>query len=391
MTIVFVYDHCYYLKGSKIYSSGAFSKQSWHRYLKHCDELIVVGQCEPLLEDEQKFNLVNHPKVQFVFIPKITPSNFFKKNLLNDSEFKRSIEKCDAVIIRMYSEWGFQAIYLARQLKKPYALEVVGCPLDAFLNHPSLLAKVFAPVAYLRLKKEVRRASFVLYVTKYFLQRRYPTNGHSVNASNVMLKKPNSEVLKDRLSKIESMLTGNHVHLGVIGKVDVRAKGIQVIVRALSLIKNSVSFKLSVVGPGDPTELKALVMKSGLDDQVSFLGKLTSGTKVNHFLDSIDIYVHPSKQEGLSRSIIEAMSRACPILSSSIAGSPELVSNEFLHSPGDYKMLSKQIVKIISNEEKLKETAIQNFENAKNYYPEVLEQQRAVFWSEFVRCTKSQS
>ena len=46
--------------------------------------------------------------------------------------------------------------------------------------------------------------------------------------------------------------------------------------------------------------------------------------------DKIDIYIQPSDQEGLPRSLIEAMSRACPAVGSTTAGIPELLDSEFV-------------------------------------------------------------
>lgn len=64
-----------------------------------------------------------------------------------------------------------------------------------------------------------------------------------------------------------------------------------------------------------------------LEDCVSILGAKPH-SEVFSWLDSIDIYVQPSFMEGLCRSIVEAMSRACPVICTNVGGNYELVSSD---------------------------------------------------------------
>ena len=290
----------------------------------------------------------------------------------------------------MYSEWAFQAIKIAKKLDKPYAIELVGCPWDAYIAHHSMKAKVLAPFSYFRLKKAINNSSFVLYVTGKFLQKRYPTKGVQIGASNVMLIEPSSSVISSRLEKIKNInLEERPLNIGVIGKIDVKAKGMGVLIKALGQL--NINFKLHIVGPGNQDFLKAIIEKYELKDSVNFHGKLKAGEQINKYLDSLDLYIHPSMQEGLPRSVIEAMARACPILASSIAGTPELIDKEYLHQPGNYKQLSKQILYLYNDFHKLREMSTNNFERAKNYYPDILAEKRKGFWGEFYEYAKDQS
>lgn len=384
MKAIHVYDHDFLKSNSgEIYSSGAFNHSSWDRYLEHFDELTVVGQNVSINSDPSRYNPVNHPKVSFKFFKPIKSFKSFFINLFkNEKLLEELIKTHDAVIVRMYSEYGFQAIRIAKEMRKPYAIELVGCPWDALIAHHSIKAKIMAPFSYLRLRKAVGQCKFVLYVTDQFLQSRYPTKGIQIGASNVMLIEPSDNVLSKRLDKIKDLEFSNMpVNIGVIGKVDVKAKGIGVLIRALSEL--NFKFKLHVVGPGNPDFLKPVIDLYDLKSSIVFHGKLKAGEKINEFLDSIDLYVHPSKQEGLPRSVIEAMARGCPILASSIAGTPELIDSPYLHKPGDYKELSNQIVEVSTNHNKLVKMAKLNFEKARRFYPKNLNQKRKYFWKGF--------
>lgn len=57
--------------------------------------------------------------------------------------------------------------------------------------------------------------------------------------------------------------------------------------------------------------------------------------KIFEWLDTIDIYIQPSYQEGLCRSVVEAMSRACPVICSDACGERELANEKFIFKRGD--------------------------------------------------------
>ena len=80
-------------------------------------------------------------------------------------------------------------------------------------------------------------------------------------------------------------------------------------------------------GNGNPDRLKRVASECGVGDNIKFLGSL-SRTMVMQELDSCDVYIQPSLQEGLPRSVIEAMSRGCPVLGANTAGIPELIAPE---------------------------------------------------------------
>ena len=62
-----------------------------------------------------------------------------------------------------------------------------------------------------------------------------------------------------------------------------------------------------------------------LRDRVRFRGQLTTPVDVRAELDRADLFVLPSRQEGLPRAMIEAMARALPCIGSSVGGIPELL------------------------------------------------------------------
>jgi glycosyltransferase involved in cell wall biosynthesis len=279
------------------------------------------------------------------------------------------------------SEIGAVAIQAAEELGKPYAIELVTCTWDALWNYGTWQAKAYAPVSWLETRRLVRRAPNVFYVTKRFLQRRYPTTGNQVGVSDVEIDDLSDEILARRLARIERP-SGPFV-LGLIGYLNVRFKGIHVALRALRRAREhlpEVTFR--VLGTGDPAEMQALAHSLGVEDIVRFDGTLPAD-RVPAWLDGVDLYLQPSFQEGLPRALVEAMSRACPALGSTAGGIPELLEGPCLHEPGDDDALARALIRTINDPELLKQAAVRNFEVAGGFRRSVLEAERNRFWSEF--------
>lgn len=102
------------------------------------------------------------------------------------------------------------------------------------------------------------------------------------------------------------------------------------LVKVLQQLQRSVpgKFKLSLAGDGDELPaVKKLVQESGLSDHVHFTGSLDEKTLVG-FFHQLDIYLHASKGETMSTSIMQAMACGLPIIASDIPGINNLVTPE---------------------------------------------------------------
>ena len=108
--------------------------------------------------------------------------------------------------------------------------------------------------------------------------------------------------------------------------------------------------------------LRDLANKLGVADRVVFCGSLSSDQMATYY-DSLDIYIQPSKQEGLPRAVIEAMSRGCPVIGTNIAGIPELIQADFLFKKGSTEEFVKALDRIIKSD--LLKIATENFNKAR--------------------------
>lgn len=385
MKVVFAHDHIFKKdKLENLYTTGSFNNQVWKRYLNHFSEVKVVARlASEQVIDTKKYNDFNLEETSFIPIPSLSgPIAQYKNKGLATSKIRTALEDADALIARLPSEIGNLSIEIAKEMGKPYAIEVVACVWDALWNYGKFQAKLYAPIATQKMKRVVKQAPYAIYVTNDFLQQRYPSEGETQNISNVEIKTVEEESLMRRLKKLE---TSNQLYrVGMIGNLNNKIKGLEIAIKAFDLLnKEGIDFEFQILGDGDKNQWLKLLDELGIKQKVVFCGALPGGEPVMKWLDNLDLYIQPSFQEGLPRAVIEAMSRACPVVGSTAGGIPELIDKGCLHKPGDYKGLAKVLKNTMFDMNAAKKLAKENFEESKKYKKTILDDKRNIFWSNF--------
>lgn len=384
MKMVFAHDHIFYKYNEQYYSSGGLSKEMLERYSNIFEEVVVLSRQREISSLDNKLTLASTDRVTFVKVPdfKSIKKYYLKKRA---SEIvKNQVINSDCLIARNSSIASI-ALKYAKQYKKPFLLEIVACQWDALWNH-SLKGKILAPYSYLKLKRTAKEAPYVVYVTNEFLQKRYPTNGMSTNCSDVALTEFDDKVLKNRLEKIKHIQETHKYIIGTTAAVDVRYKGQQYIIQALGELKKQgvTNYEYQLVGGGDQRYLKRIAEKYDVVDQIKFLGAMPHN-QVFDWLETIDLYVQPSRTEGLPRALIEAISRAVPAFGAKSGGIPELLDDKFIFS--NTRKNIDEIIEILKSfdKETLTKQATRNYEESKKYDKNIIEERRRSFFEEFKR------
>lgn len=275
------------------------------------------------------------------------------------------LKKTDLAIIRLPSFIGAQAVRIAKKLGTKYLVEIVGCPWDSLWNY-GIKGKLIAPFMMRSMKSQVKRAPYVIYVTNNFLQERYPTNGMSTNCSNVEISATDENVLKRRLNHIEQH--EGKILVGTTAAVNVPYKGHQYVIEALAELKKqgNTDYCYQMVGDGNRERLEKIISDLGVEDQVEFMGVMTH-ERVFEWLDSIDIYIQPSRQEGLPRALIEAMSRGLPCIGARTGGIPELLPENKIFSNTSNNI--REICDLLKsmNKDEMRSDAVRNYHESENY------------------------
>ena len=379
--LLFVHDHIF-IRGQdeNIYSQGGFPKQLWSKYLDCFTTIDVVARCSV----EQEINtapyvLSTSENVSFHFVKKIsTPKSLFKNINLVSTTIENKVKNSDYIIARLPSENGLLAVYYARKHKKPLLIEVVGCAWDSLWNYGSIFSKFYACISYARTKMAIKSSSYVLYVTKEYLQKKYPANKFAkvINASNVAINNKLSVTFPLYQKKYES------VKIGLIGNYKTKYKGVHTAIEAISLLNaKGLDASLYILGKGEKVNYLEFAEKLGVQTKVNFCEPVPSGEPVLDWIDNIDLYIQPSLTEGLPRSLIEAMSRGRVCIGSTVGGIPELLSNDFLHEPNNAEDLSNVILNTLKKD--FNEVSLTNINVAQSYNQNSIYERRLSFFNQF--------
>jgi len=108
--------------------------------------------------------------------------------------------------------------------------------------------------------------------------------------------------------------------VGIVARLDA-IKNHGALIDAVNQVAQSrPGVKLVVVGDGP----EAATLKARAGDHVRFLGYRSDTARL---MQGFDLFVLPSFNEGISNTILEAMSTSLPVMASNVGGNPELVDD----------------------------------------------------------------
>ncbi len=134
-----------------------------------------------------------------------------------------------------------------------------------------------------------------------------------------------------------------------VGRVSLE-KGCDCLLRACKRIMDQgKNFKVTLIGDGDIEYFSDMAAQLGIDERVLFAG---FKREFADLLKESDIFILPSRGEGLPISILEAMAYGLPVIASNVGGIPEAIKegkNGYLVPAGDEISLADMIGKIIDD------------------------------------------
>ena len=383
MNVLFAHDHIFYKYKDNYYSNGGLSRDVLLRYTNVFGKATLITRQKEIMDYDSNLTLASTKNIDFIDIPNFKSASKFK-NIHNAKKIiEENVKQCDYLIARLPSSIGKIAVKYAKKYNKPYVVEVVGCAWDANWNYGSTIGKLIAPYEFFSNKNAILDSKYTIYITKFFLQSRYPSKGQVAVCPNVNIKPVDNIILEKRKKKINKNL--QPIKFGLIGSLDVNYKGHEIVIKALGMLKKrNIDFKIEFLGKGDLNRWKNLIAKNNLQENVDFIGTLPSGDQVYKWIDTIDVMLQPSKAEAQGRSIIEAMSRGCTIIASKVGGIVELIEDEWLINSGDYIDLYNKITRLVKSKEQMLNQATKNFDESKYYYSRRIESTRIEFLNKLI-------
>ena len=387
--LLVVDEHRYYrTPDGKVWIPSQNDYNFWKRYLAVFERVKVVSRIEDIDSVPEHMLLSSGQNIEFVAISNYVGPYQYLKNIHSVRKQLRGVfDDCSHAIFRLPSELSFNIIPSYLKSNKPFGIELLIDPWDAL--SPRAAKSVVSPIVRLRwyflVKKYCKIANGVAYVTKYALQKRYP-------CKSMLDKGMNKEYFTANYSSIdmdksfigtpkqyEDMKSFIITHVGTMHNL---VKGQDVLLKAIKLVKDKgFKVKVNLVGDGRiKNQFIKLAKELKIDKDVDFVGHLKGSGEVRDYLIKSDLFVFPTKAEGLPRVIIEAMACGLPCISTPVNGTPELIRSDLLVEATDIKGFSEKIQWLISNPNMMESISKKNIEIASEYTADKLQIKRTEFY-----------
>lgn len=140
---------------------------------------------------------------------------------------------------------------------------------------------------------------------------------------------------------------------------NIRIKGFDILVKSIQSLMDSNRLKNDIIvlvigiseNSEDSNSLRQLIAEAGLNRKIMSLGIRND---INDILNISDIYLQPSRTEGLSLSIMEALNYSLPVIGTRVGGIPEIVhegENGYLFEKENVEELADRIEILVNNRE----------------------------------------
>lgn len=373
MNLAFVTEARFVRDGSgNVYCDPAFDLRLWDRYLNSFENVYVIARVkfDPNYKGQQEF-ISNSDKVRFIDLPYyIGPIGYLRKYFAMRRTIKvhvESLREC-RFILRVPGPLGALVASVLSKKGRSYGLEVVGDPAAVFSSGSFRrgASALYRYVAVAQLRRTIRHASAIQYVTQSMLQSLYPAPDgvFSIGVSDVRL------LDEDISNEPKRWVRKPCFEVVSVGSLAQMYKAPDVVLRAFSMIRSGGSrarFCLTWLGDGVyKSAMEALARNLGISDRVKFLGNV-SAPDVHEALRRADMFVLASRTEGLPRAVVEAMAKGLPIVGTRVGGIPELLDEQVLVSPDDSEALVKKVLELFEVEDFYNQQAARNLSFAKAF------------------------
>ena len=381
----------------RVWTPAQFWYRFWRRYLEVFDAVRILARVRDVDTVGLESQRVDGDGATVVAVPHyIGPWECLRKAVGILSAVRGAVDGHDAVILRVNSALATCVHWHLHRQKRPYGVEVVSDPHDVFA--PGVVSDPLRPLvrkysSYAQ-AKQCADACGASYVTERVLQSRYPCLRLEVSVSDVEIGGENGFPLAeldsdggDRHGTGETVSSANarkrnrRFNVITVASLDRLYKGTDVLIGAVArVVRDGHDIELVIVGDGAYRE--ALVRQAaaqGIAERVIFTGLLRE-EGVRRRLDESDLFVLPSRAEGLPRAMIEAMARGVACIGSRVGGIPELLQADRLVAPGDEEGLSTAITEMLTHPHRRQEIARRDYAKAMEFRADVLGERRRRFY-----------
>lgn len=378
----------------KYWSPTIYDYSFFERYLRVFEQIVLVSRVkEATFEEVEGFLRCDGEGLTVAELPDMHGmTDYFKKFFPFSDAAKKAVRGVDCALIRVPSVAASLVLHYFKKTNKKYFLEVVVDPDTAYAyNLPA--RRFFTRL----LKKQCLNADGVSYVTRYYLQSKYPSyirargdDGRHYEAFFSTIRLSDDFFSQPRMYHDKKSFNIIHVSNSINNKM----KGhIELLSAAEMLFDKGYDISVTIVGDGSyrkTVEEFASDLRLGRQHRVEFTGVLSNIDQVRQKLLDADMMVFPTCSEGLPRAVIEAMAVGLPVISTPVAGIPELLDAEDLFEQKDISGISLRIEHFIKHPELMEKKSARNIKKAREYSESVLSKRRDEYYTNLKKLALSE-
>lgn len=347
--------------------SGIVATELGKALSKKGHEIHFITYSEPVRLGELRKNIFYH-EVRTSDYPlfKFTPyEQVLTSKLVDVVKF----ERLDLLHVH-YAIPHASAAYMAQQILKDQGVEIPfittlhGTDITLVGKDPS-----FEPVINFSINKSNRVTAVSKNLKKETFELFDIKNNIEVIPNFICLKEyklDNNDYYKKRFAPSNEKVI---CHVSNFRKV----KRIEDVIIAFEGISKEMDVKLLLVGDGpERARLEQISRNSKFSKNIFFLGSLKSTKEV---LNISDLFILPSSKESFGLSALEAMACGVPVIASDSGGIPEVISHGesgLLNSVGDTYQMTKNALKLLSNDSLLEKFKTNAYRQAMKFDIEVI-------------------
>lgn len=269
---------------------------------------IGFSQMAPSISDLRHFPLVLN---RYLF-PLLA---FRKANVLHKEH------SYDLTWAIMAGQAAFAALFFKmRHSKVPFLLTLQEADPTIYIKHrfyypPALFKRIFT------------RADFIQTISRYLAG--FVRNMGYVGPLEVIPNAVNVEHFSQQYPEADLTILKNHLgkkktdYFLITTSRMVAKNAVDEVIRALPLLSNDVKFLVLGVGPEEEM-LRKLAKEKGVEHRVQFLGQVRH-EDMPKYLKISDVFIRPSRSEGLGNSFLEAMAAGIPVIATPVGGIPDFL------------------------------------------------------------------
>ncbi len=341
---------------------------AWRAYLDVFEQVRVLVRARRVVRPPDGWSPVCGPGVWGESVPSFRgPWQLAPRYLNLRRAIREALGRADAISMRLPATLS-QLVWGGIAVGRPYGVHVTGDPFEALAPglHSDISRGLFRRLYTRRLRRQIAGACAVAYVTSESLQRKYPppSEAFCTHFSNAIL--PDSAFAsgpreaRERKGPFRLVMVASLANL--IKRPDVLLESVGICLRA------GLDVRATLVGDGAfRARMEGRSRELDLQNRVRFAGQMPAVADVRQQLDEGDLFVLPSRTEGLPRAMLEAMARALPCIGTAVGGIPELLPAEDLVATGNAQLLARKILDVAGDPARLTRMSRRCFETVQAY------------------------